>query len=276
MLELAARLDRLRGIEPHRRGRSPVEVLAARSELAGSVALAEVLANDEWPEAEPRVDDGRWLADHVRVRLESSGRWLEKTLANPSRGRSPLPGAERVHRAIVEEAAGPGRPEDWLGAVAESLGRSWTHRCLAIVRTLRREAARLRKEAAGDLFALGPQAARLERLDAALRRSLAAASGDADQALAERFGAAFAALLVRFVEGQPDPATLELGAVEHFLRVGPVAELRVDLDGALRAAFREERALLEALVRACIECASTASAEARSEPDAATAAESQP
>lgn len=275
-LELAARLDRLRGVEPHPGPRSPVEVLATRSDLAGSVAVAEVLSNDEWPPAEPRVDDGRWLANHVRVRLESSGRWLEKTLADPTRGRSPLPGAARIHRAVTEESARPGRPDDWLVAIADNLGRVWAHRCLAVVRTLRREAARLRKESAADLFALGPQAARLERLDAALRRSLAAARGDADQALADRFGGAFAALLVSFVEAQEDPSTLELGAVEHFLRAGPAAELRSDLDGALRAAFREERALLESLVRACIDRASTASEEAHPEPEAAPAAESQP
>lgn len=274
-LELAARLDRLRGAEPLAAPRSPVEVLATRSDLAGSVAVAEVLANDEWPEAQPRVDDGRWLADHVRLRLESSGRWLDKTLADPSKGRSPLPGAARVHRAIVEEAARPGRPDDWLAQVAESLGRLWAHRCLAVVRTLRREGARLRKEAAPDLFALGPEAARLERLDAALRRSLAGARADADQALADRFGGAFAALLVRFVEAQPDAATLELGAVERFVRVGPAAELRADLDAALRAAFREERALLDAIVRACIERASRSPSPTAPEPEAAPAAESQ-
>ena len=86
----------------------------------------------------------------------------------------------------------------------------------------------------------------------------------------------FAALVVAFVESQDDPSTLEIGAVEHFLRVGPAAELRSDLDGALRGAFREERALLESLVRACIDRASIAPAEAPPEPDAATAAESQP
>jgi len=187
-----------------------------------------------------------------------------------------LPGAARIHRAIAQEHGRPGRPDDWLDAVAENLARSWAHRCLAVIRTLRREAVRLRKEAAADLFALGPQAARLERLDAALRRSLASARGDADQALAERFGGAFAALVVAFGSDLEDPSALAIEAVERFVRVGPAAELRADLDAALRAAFREERALLESLVRACIERASTTAPAAPSEPEPAPAVESQP
>lgn len=277
MLELAARLDRLRGAEPPPAPRSPVEVLASRSDLAGSVAVAEVLANDEWPTAEARVDDGRWLADHVRLRLESSSRWLEKTLADPSRGRSPLPGPERIHRAIVETASQEDRKDDWGAQLGAHFGRSWAHRSLAITRTLRREAARMRKEAAGDLFALGPEAARLERLDAALRRSLAAARGDADQELAERFGEAFAAIFRRFVEGFEEPRALPIDAVERFVQAGPAAELRADLDAAARAAFREERALLESLVRACIERADhSPPPPADSETEVAPEAESQP
>jgi len=276
MLELAARLDRLRGAEPAPAPRSPVEVLASRSDLAGSVAVAEVLANDEWPAAEARVDDGRWLADHVRLRLESTGRWLEKTLADPSRGRSPLPGAGRMHQAIAEAAVAEDREDDWAAELGRRFARSWAHRCLAILRTLRRETQRLRKEASPDLFALGPRAARLERLDAALRRSLAAARADADQAFAERFAGAFAAMLRRFVEAAEEPASLPVAAVERFAQAGPAAELRADLDAALRAAFREERALLEAVVRACIDCTDhPAMPQAAPEPDAAPAAESQ-
>ena len=254
LVEIAAGLDRARGVEAVS-PRSPVEVLAQRSDLVGSVAVAEVLANDDWPEAEPRVDDGRWLADHVALRLRSSQRWLERTLADPTKGRSPLPGPARVHKALVEEHARAGRPNDWLPKLAAELARPWTHRCLATVRTIRREASRLRTDSAGDLRALGPGSARLERLDAALRRSLATAQGDADQALAHRFGETYAHLLTRFVETFEDPSALPIDALERFHLAGPAAQLRADMDAAARAVLREERALLEALVRACIDSA---------------------
>ena len=278
LVEIAARLDRLAGaevVEP----RSPVEVLATRSDLVGSVAVAEVLTNDQWPAAEPRVDDGRWLGQHVAMRLESSSRWLEKTLADPSRGRSPLPGPARVHELLQLERSRAGRPADWLAQLADELGRPWTHRCLAIMRTLRREADRLRADSAGDLRALGPQSARLERLDAALRRSVAGAQGDTDQALARRFGAAFAAIFTRFVETHAEAETIERGLVDRFLLSGPAASLRADLDAAMRAVLREERALLESLVRACIdhreELEASAPAEAAAEAEAEVAPEAE-
>ena len=266
LVDIAVRLDRICGEEPLET-RSPVEVLASRSDLVGSVAVAEVLTTDDWPEAEPRVDDGRWLAEHVAMRLASSGRWLDKTLADPSRGRSPLPGPPRVHEILAAERIRPGRAADWAKALADELARPWAHRCLAIVRTLRREASRLRSDAVPDLRALGPEAARLERLDAALRRSIAAAQGDADQALARRFGAAFAAHFVRFVNAHAEDETLAPEAVERFLLSGPAAHLRADLDAAVRAVLREERTLLEALVRACIAHAAPSSREAEPEPE---------
>lgn len=215
-------------------------ILEDISDVAATVVLAEVVAAGPegfGTEKAARVDDGRWLAAHVAEQLSSLDRFLGRRLADPFAPPSALPDAASFHTAEARDIAA-----------------RYRQRLLAIVRTVRREASRIRAELGADLRALGPAPAYLERLDAALRRAVSPSLDMRDTRLGELFEAAVYEGLQRV----PDP---ERALVDRWHRSGWVARLIADLGRVARAVAAEERALIHHLVQGAL-AASAADAEA--------------
>ncbi|MET0388887.1 MAG: hypothetical protein ABW321_23140 [Polyangiales bacterium] len=166
---------------------NPAEVLAMLMDFSGSVALAELL-HAPLPEGVPHPDAdklARKLRDKVRVRIESL---LAQALKPLSGERAPaLPTPSEIFAAIeramanqanqADQASQPGQPRvqpDAAAAVrvAREIGAPL---CAALGDSLRQaqaQLATLRWRIAPELRELGPRADRLERIDAALQRSI--------------------------------------------------------------------------------------------------------
>lgn len=213
-------------------------ILEDISDVAATVVLAEVVsagpAGVVQPRAGARVDDGRWLAAHVGEQLASLDRFLSRRLADPFAPPSALPDAATFHRLEAPDAA-----------------LRYRQRLLTILRTMRREASRIRAELAADLRALGAGAAYLERLDSALRRAVSPSIDMRDTRLAELFEAAVLDGLRR----APGPAR---ALVDRWHESGWVARLIADLGRVARAVAAEERALIHHLVQAALDASALA------------------
>lgn len=245
-------------------------ILEETSDVGGAVVLAEVVSAGAPDEAEldtPQVDDGRWLAAHVREQLASLDRFVERRLARPFSAPSALPDAS----GLVEMLS-VARPEsDAAARAVADIARRIEQRLVALVRTLRREAGRIRSEVAAELRKHGARAAYLERLDAALRRCTKNAVVQRDQALGELFAQAARA---GFEKRMPDDGTApDAVLVERWARRGFYAHLIHELGRVARAVAAEEHALLMHLVRAVAGLKDTESKAAPSAPAAAAAAE---
>ncbi|MEM7608673.1 MAG: hypothetical protein AAF411_25240 [Myxococcota bacterium] len=229
-------------------------VLAELSDVSAGVALREVLsAGAVDVRTTPQVDDGRWLLAHVERQLDSMDRFVERRLGQPFEGLNRL---SRVDEVLADVRASPAAAS--IERELERHARSYEQRLLAMLRTLRRDGARIRQDAASELRSLGASAAYLERIDAGLRRATAQALALRDGRLAALFSAmaaaAFADALMQAGELRAD-AQLRL---ERDDRRGTLRQLRADQDRIVRAVAAEERALLTHLVRSAINAAEAA------------------
>ncbi|HJL04335.1 MAG TPA: hypothetical protein RMH85_09805 [Polyangiaceae bacterium LLY-WYZ-15_(1-7)] len=213
---------------------SPAHVLTAVCGVGDAVLLAETLLGAPEVPAEVRVDDGRWLAAHVERQIGSLHRWLEKRLVVPHEGRNAVPTAAGLAAWLAE-----GRGED-------EVALPWKQRTWALLRIVRRDGARIRSEAARDLRALGPASARLERVDAGLRRATEDATRRRDEAVAGAVARRFARELRRV-----DAPGRGEEALRRAFASGWIARIRADADAVCRAALREEASLLRELVGGC-------------------------
>lgn len=158
--------------------RNPAEVLALLMDFAGSVALAELLAappaeGPGHPEAAQRADE---LRRGVFARLDA----MLPLALKPLTGRR-APSVPPAHEllALVREHSGEGAPDDEAaGRIARELGAPLQSALATSLRQAQAHMATLRWEIAHELRALGPRADRLERIDAALSRSIQAKLGE--------------------------------------------------------------------------------------------------
>jgi hypothetical protein len=161
--------------------RNPAEVLALLMDFSGSVALAEVL-QEVAPagHSHPRpVTAARALKlrDSVRAQLELMRVRSLRPLHGPRAPSTPTP-AELL-QAIVGVTNDPARPPcppegPAVLRLARTLGAPLYAAFGASLRQTESQFATLRLDIAHELQALGPRAARLERIDAALQRSIQA------------------------------------------------------------------------------------------------------
>lgn len=166
------------GDAAERVSQNPAEVLAALMDFSGSVALAELLAADppsgpSHPEARTR---GAQLQREVAARLDAL---LPLALKPLSGRRAPtVPSAEELYQTVREHAA-EGAPDTAAAErIARELGAPLRSALGNSLRQAQAHVATLRWQIAHELRALGPRADRLERIDAALQRSIQGKLGE--------------------------------------------------------------------------------------------------
>jgi hypothetical protein len=157
---------------------NPAEVLALLMDFSGSVALAELLdAEPPNGPGHPQANElGEKLTREVGARLDAL---LPVTLKPLTGRRAPtVPPPEELADLIVA-CAGPGVPDvDGQKRIARELGAPLRSALGTSLRQAQAHLATLRWEIAHELRALGPRAERLERVDAALARSIQAKLGE--------------------------------------------------------------------------------------------------
>jgi hypothetical protein len=152
--------------------KNPAEVLALLMDFAGSVELAKMLhapaaSGPSHPDATMLA---RKLQDKVRAKLDAVLVRALKPLAVPRADPTELLAA--ITRATGE----PGSVPDGASAarLARDLGEPLRQALGSSLRQAQAQLAPLRWDITHELRALGPRAARLERIDAALQRSISA------------------------------------------------------------------------------------------------------
>jgi hypothetical protein len=157
---------------------NPAEVLAALMDFSGSVALAELLAAPlpSGPSHPQATALGEQLVAGVRARLDAL---LPLALKPLSGRRAPNVPPPYELLALLREHAPTGRPDPEAAArVARELGAPLRSALGTSLRQAQAHVATLRWQIAHELRALGPRAERLERIDAALQRSVQAKIGE--------------------------------------------------------------------------------------------------
>lgn len=150
----------------------PAAFLAQLTDLHGSVTLArelDLLERRPAPALDPAARaEVRALTEERIAELADA---IDQIFASPFQRRNKLPDAEAVLEALEMSGALSGRSVTSIASVASVAGRLWepfgelAGRALGRIRL---ETRSLREEIAPLLRAIGPEAARLERLDAAL------------------------------------------------------------------------------------------------------------
>jgi hypothetical protein len=153
---------------------NPAEVLATLMDFSGSVTLAELLQAPP-PEGMPHPDASElaWkLQESVRKQLTA----LSTNVLRPLSGRHapPHPAADELLASLERAAGAPGRVPDAQGIerFARDLGAPYFKALYKAVQQAQVQIQSLRARITLELRQLGPRAARLEYIDAALQRSV--------------------------------------------------------------------------------------------------------
>lgn len=172
------RLERpeARPLTPH----NPSEVLAMLMDFSGSVALAEQVHAPV--STKPSHPEARRLARELHEQIRAQLDMLEPVVLRPLNGpRAPTPPAPaKILEAIALVTGGPGIvPEGQaIARLARELGGPLRSALATCLRQARVQVAGLRAAISTQLQTLGPRADRLERIDAALQRSIDAKLGE--------------------------------------------------------------------------------------------------
>jgi hypothetical protein len=236
---------------------NPAEVLAALMDFAGSVALAELLAAEPatGPSHPQAAQLGETLLREVRARLDSLLPLALKPLVG-RRAPSPPP-ADALLALLRTHTDDTARPSpDAALRIAAELGAPLQSALATSLRQAQAHVATLRWEIAHELRALGPRADRLERIDAALQRSIQAKIGELLDRMEHAGMLTFERACQRACESLPDEPTeealarwvVESGWIERYrercvrMTRALYGHLRRSLDGLLRAAIHAESA----------------------------------
>ncbi len=153
---------------------NPAEVLAALMDFPGSVALAELLeGGPSTVTPNPNAGSlGERLLEDVRARLDA----LEPTALRPIMGRRAprTPNADELLSIVTRHGIAADRSDTAVQRLADELSGPFRDAFSTSLRQAQAHVATLRWEIVHDVRALGPNADRLERLDAALTRSMQA------------------------------------------------------------------------------------------------------
>jgi len=187
----------------------PAAFLARRMDLRGSVDLARQLAaiDRSPPPPAASTEAAMRLRALVRTRFAELKAGVDRAFLDPFQRRNKLPTPAQIHAALAETGALTtriGRPVaaavDTLWAPFAELYALWLDRTGYEVRVLR-------DEVVPSIHALGPAAARLERLDAALLGSTAKGRAELLDKLLPGLARSFALTLSRAVASLPAIAT---------------------------------------------------------------------
>jgi len=234
--------------------RNPAEILAALMDFSGSVALAELLAAEppDGPSHPDAARLGNTLMHEVRARLDSL---LPLALKPLSGRRAPASPPAAALLALIREHAGDVRPSaEAAQRIANELGAPLQSALATSLRQAQAHVATLRWEIAHELRALGPRADRLERIDAALQRSIQVKLGELLDRMEHAGMLTFERACLRACENLPAQPTeealsrwvVETGWIERYrercvrMTRALYGHLRRSLEGLLRAAIHAE------------------------------------
>jgi hypothetical protein len=235
---------------------NPAEVLALLMDFAGSVALSELLdAPPPDGESHPHARAlGEELTREVRARLDA----LLPAALKPLTGRRApvLPPADEVF-ALVRAAAPDGAPDAAAAAaIARQLGAPLRSALGSSLRQAQAHVATVRWEIAHELRGLGPRAERLERVDAALARSIQAKLGELLDRMEHAAELTFERACIHACSALPEA----FGEAELAVWSGPQGWLERYRERCVRmtkALYGHLRRGLEGLLRAAIHAEST-------------------
>lgn len=227
------------------RGRHGGEFLAELLDFEGAVQLAQTLdAPPAGPQGEVASPDQ--AVARAQRRLAEVEREARLPLHDPHTG-APLVTAERIARVLARAGVPASRPRKAIDGAARELFGALEARTLQRIGSVRRVVAELRRELGPAIAASGPQAARLEQIDAALTVATAARESALVARAVGAVGDAFAADLERAVLALPKPCE-ELPVEAWAGEGGFVAEHVGRCESLALAAFVHERARVDMLV----------------------------
>lgn len=234
---------------------NPAAVLASLMDFPGSVALAELL--DEPAASGPSAPDAALRADRlwreVRARLDS----LENQALKPLLGRRApeTPPPDELLRVLCTNKVQVERTDERVRRVSEVLSAPFGSAFGTSLRQAQAHVATLRWELTHEIRALGPRANRIERIDAAITRSMQAKVGllldrmehSAAITFEKACAHAIAALPDDFTEDDLAPWCAPGGWLDRYrercvrMTRALYGHLRRSLEGLLRAASHAER-----------------------------------
>lgn len=187
----------------------PAAFLARRMDLRGSVDLARQLAVLDRGAAKAANDPeaARRLRALVRARFGEVEAGVERTFREPFQRRNKLPAPAQIHVTLEETGAMTTRVGRPVAAAVNALWAPFAELYALWLDRVGYEARALREEITPLLHALGPAAARLERLDAALLGATARGRAELLEKLLPGLARSFARTLASAVASLPPNAT---------------------------------------------------------------------
>ncbi|HEY6878481.1 MAG TPA: hypothetical protein VI299_10710 [Polyangiales bacterium] len=232
---------------------NPAEVLAMLMDFAGSVQLAELLHAP--PVEGPGHPEAKKLATKLQREVGARLDALLPLALKPLTGRRAptVPPPEELLEAIERACGEPGKRPDPEAALrlARELGAPLRSALGASLRQAQAHIATLRWEIAHELRGLGPRADRLERIDAALQRSVQGKLGELFDRMELAAELTFERACAHACQALPD----DFGAadlVSWSAESGWIERYRERCVRMTRALFGHLRRSLEGLLRAAI------------------------
>lgn len=232
--------------------RNPAEVLAALMDFPGSVALAELLESAPAapaPEAPGALQAGSELLHNTQLQLDS----LEVVALKPLLGRRApeLPSAAELLEVFTQQGFAANRSAERALRVAEALGAPFRSALGLSLRKAQAHVATLRWELTHPVRALGRRAEELERLDAAVTRSMQAKVGELLDRMEHAAHQTFVRACLHAMEALPDVLDESTFAL-WCARDGWLARYRERCVRIAKALFGHLRRGLEGLIHAAI------------------------
>jgi hypothetical protein len=187
----------------------PAAFLARRMDLRGSVDLARQLAVIDRGAAPAFVDPeaAMRLRALVRSRFAELKSGVDRTFLDPFQRRNKLPTPAQIHATLEQTGALATRIGRPVAAAVDTLWAPFAELYTLWLDRIGYEARVLRSEITPDLHALGPAAARLERLDAALLGATAKGRTELLDKLIPGLARSFARTLPRAIGSLPAVVT---------------------------------------------------------------------
>ena len=187
----------------------PAAFLARRMDLRGSVDLARQLATIDRSPAPASVDveAATRLRSLVRSRLGELKLSVDRTFAEPFQRRNKLPSPAQIHATLEQTGALVTRIGRPVAAAVDTLWAPFSDLYTLWLDRVGYEARILRDEITPAIHALGPAAARLERLDAALLGATAKGRAELLNKLLPSLARSFARTLASAIGSLPAAAT---------------------------------------------------------------------
>lgn len=243
------------GLAAERRApQNPAQVLANLMDFPGSVALAELLESP--PSKVQDHPDRERLGDRLLLDAQARLDTLEPLVLKPLVGRrSPeCPAPHELLHLLGQQGVLEDRSEERARKLADELGAPFRSALGLSLRQAQAHVSTLRWEITHELRALGPRADQLERLDAALTRSMQAKVGELLDRMEHAAHLTFVRACLHAVEALPetiDEASLaswcaQDGWLERYrdrcVRMAKAlyGHLRRGLEGLMRAAIMSE------------------------------------